>query len=91
MKIECIKERLGEVLGKAEKIATKNPTLPALSGVYMKAENNSLSIRTTNLDLGFSTNIPVKVIEPGEVVVPAQIISSFLNSLPKEKTISLSV
>ena len=91
MKIECIKERLGEVLGKAEKIATKNPTLPALSGVYMKAENNSLSIRTTNLDLGFSTNIPVKVIEPGEVVVPAQIISSFLNSLPKEKTINLSV
>ncbi|MFZ2769687.1 MAG: DNA polymerase III subunit beta, partial [Minisyncoccia bacterium] len=90
MKIECIKERLNEVLGKAEKIAVKNPTLPALSGVYLKAENNTLSIRTTNLDLGFYTTIPVKVIEPGEVVVPAQIISSFLNSLPKEKNIIIN-
>jgi len=90
MKIECIKEKLSEVLGKAEKIATKNPTLPALSGVYLKAENNILTIRTTNLDLGFLTTIPVKVIEAGEVVVPAQIISSFLNSLPKEKSILIS-
>ncbi len=90
MKIECIKEKLSEVLGKAEKIAIKNPTLPSLSGVYFKAENNTLSIRTTNLDLGFFSKIPVKVIEPGEVVVPAQVISSFLNSLPKEKNIIIN-
>ena len=91
MKIECIKERLGEAVNKAEKIAQKNPTLPALSGLYMKAENNTLSIRATNLDLGLSMVIPVKVIEPGEFVIPAQVLNSFLSSLQKEKSITLEL
>lgn len=91
MKIECIKERLGEAVGKAEKIAGRNPTLPVLAGLYLKAENNTLSIKATNLDLGISIIIPVKVIEPGEVVVPAGILSSFLSSLQKEKNITLSL
>jgi DNA polymerase-3 subunit beta len=90
MKIECIKERLGEAVSKAEKIAGKNPTLPVLSGLYMKAEDNTLSIKATNLDLGISIVIPAKVTEPGEIVVPANILSSFLSSLQKEKNISLS-
>ncbi|CAN5139418.1 DNA polymerase III subunit beta [soil metagenome] len=91
MKIECIKERLGEAVNRAEKIAQKNPTLPALAGLYMKAENNILSIRATNLDLGLSMTVPVKVIEPGEFVVPAQILNSLLSSLQKEKSITLEL
>lgn len=90
MKIETIKERLGDAVSKAEKIATKNPTLPVLAGLHLKAEDNTLSIRSTNLDLGIRLVIGVKVIEPGEVVIPAQVLSSFLNSLPKEKTVQLS-
>jgi len=90
MKIECIKEKLGEAVGRVEKIAGKNPTLPVLSGLYLKADQNSLSIRATNLDLGISINIPTKTIESGEVVVSAQTLNAFLNSLTKNKSISLS-
>ncbi|MEK9171816.1 MAG: DNA polymerase III subunit beta [Patescibacteria group bacterium] len=90
MKIECIKEQLEEVLNKADKIAGKNITLPVLSGLYLDARQNSLSIKATNLDLGISLTLPVKVIESGIVVVPAHVISSFISSLSKDKNITIS-
>jgi DNA polymerase-3 subunit beta len=87
MKIESIREKLSDAVSKAEKIAGKNPTLPVLAGLYLKAEKSALTIRSTNLDLGISITIPVKVIEEGEVVVPAQVLSSFLSSLQGDKSI----
>lgn len=90
MKIECIKEQLEEALGKADKIAGKNTTLPVLSGFYLDARQNNLSIKATNLDLGISISLPVKVIEPGVVVVPAHILTSFISSLSKDRTISFT-
>ncbi|MBI1974519.1 MAG: DNA polymerase III subunit beta [Candidatus Zambryskibacteria bacterium] len=90
MKIECIKEHLEEALNKSSKIAGKNTTLPVLTGLYFNAHQNSLSIKATNLDLGISINLPIKVIEPGNVVIPAQIISSFISSLTKDRNISIS-
>ncbi len=90
MKIECIKEQLEEALNKADKIAGKNTTLPVLSGFYFDARQNSLVIKATNLDLGISINLPVKVIEPGIVVVPAHIISSFVSSLSTDRNITLT-
>ena len=65
MKIECIKEQFEEALNKADKIAGKNLSLPVLAGLYFDAHQNSLTIKATNLDLGLSIKIPVKVIEPG--------------------------
>lgn len=90
MKIECIKEQLEEALNKADKIAGKNTTLPILSGFYIDARDNYLTIKATNLDLGISIKVPVKVVEPGIVVVPAHVISSLISSLNKDRNITLS-
>lgn len=90
MKIECIKDQLEEVLNKADKIAGKNITLPVLAGFYLSARQNSLIIKATNLDLGISLTLPVKVVEPGIVVVPAHILSSFISSLLKDKNITIN-
>ncbi|PIP55464.1 MAG: DNA polymerase III subunit beta [Candidatus Zambryskibacteria bacterium CG22_combo_CG10-13_8_21_14_all_42_17] len=90
MKIECIKDQLEEVLSKADKIAGKNITLPVLSGLYLDARQNFLVVKATNLDIGVSLNLPVKVIEPGIVVVPSHIISSFISSLLKDRNIVIS-
>ena len=90
MKIECIKDQLEEALNKADKIAGKNITLPVLSGLYFDARQNTLSIKATNLDLGISISLPVKVSEPGIVVVPAHVISSFVSSLSKDRNITIT-
>lgn len=90
MKIETIKDKLESALSIADKISTKNTTLPILSGLELTADQNILTIKSTNLDLGVSISVPVKVIESGSVVVPANIISSFISSLSKDKNISIS-
>ncbi len=90
MKIEGIKEQLEEAFNKADKIAGKNMSLPVLSGFYLDAHQNSLLIKATNLDLGISITVPVKVTEPGIVVVPAHVISSFISSLSADRNITLT-
>lgn len=90
MKIECIKEQLEEAFNKADKIAGKNMTLPVLSGFYLDAHQNTLLIKATNLDLGISISVPVKVTEPGNVVVPAHIITSFISSLSRDRNITMN-
>lgn len=89
MKLEAIKEQLEDALVKADKIAGKNTSLPVLSGFYMDARDNLLVIKATNLDLGISVSLPVKVVEPGIVVVPAHIVSSFVSSLSSDKNVSI--
>ncbi|MBX4206253.1 DNA polymerase III subunit beta [Candidatus Parcubacteria bacterium] len=90
MKIECVKEQLEEALGKADKIAGKNSSLPILSGFLLEAEGSSLIVKSTNLDIGLSVTIPVKVTEPGKVAVPAHVTSAFISSLMKDRTISFA-
>ena len=90
MKIETIKDHLDEALSKANKIAGRNTNLPVLSGFYLDARDNLLVVKATNLDLGISISLPVKVVEPGIVVVPAHTLSSFISSLSNDRNISIN-
>lgn len=89
MKIECIKENLEDAVGKAEKLAGKNITHPVLSGIYLNAHKNMLTVKSTNLDIGLNIDVPVKVSEPGTVVVPAHTFYSFISSLSKDRGINI--
>lgn len=90
MKIECIKNQLENVFAKADKIAGRNPNLQVLSGFYLDARQNNLSIKATNLDLGISISLPVKVVEPGTCVVPAHVITSLISSISKDGSVLIS-
>ncbi len=89
MRIECVKEKLGEAITKAEKITAKNATLPILSGIFLEAKNGELFIKATNLDLGIEIKVPVKVEQPGIIVIPGSILNSFLSGLPNVKNVVL--
>lgn len=89
MKLETIRERLAESIQKAEKVTSKNATLPVLKCVLLEAKNSSLLVRSTNLDIGLEIKIPVKVEEEGMVAIPGNILSSFISQLSSEKTINL--
>jgi DNA polymerase-3 subunit beta len=89
MKIECVKEKLGETISRAEKVTAKNASLPILSGIFLEAKNNELTVKATNLDLGIEIKIPVKVEQPGSVVVPGSILNAFLSGLSQVKSVVL--
>ena len=91
MKIECIRERLLEAVSKAEKITSKNPSLPALKCILLKANKDGLFVIATNLDIGIEIKIPAKVEIEGSVAIPGSLLNSFLSSLSADKTISLDL
>ena len=91
MKLECVREKISEAVNKAEKIASKNATLPILKCILLQAEKNSLVIRSTNLDIGIEIVIPAKVEVEGVVAVPGSILNSFLSHLNGEKGITIEL
>ncbi len=91
MHVEFSRDKFSEVIGKLEKVTGKNLTLPALAGIMIDAENNTVSIRATNLDVGAEIKIPAKVKSTGKALVPGSILSHYLSSNRGEKSISIEI
>lgn len=89
MKITCVLEKLRSAVSKTEKITTKKASLPVLECLLLEVVNNSLVIRSTNLDIGIEITVPVKVKTPGRVAVPAGVLSQFLSNLPTDGSVEL--
>ena len=84
MHVDCIKEKLEQVIRRAQRVTSKNATLPVLQCVLLEASDNQLTVRATDLDLGASFSIPVKVHEEGHVAVPGDVLGSFISHLTDE-------
>ncbi len=89
MKIECSKEKLRDLVILAERLTGKNLSLPVLGSVFLQAADTSLTIRSTNLDVGFEATIPAKVAQPGQVAVNGAILGNFLTNLTAPPLITL--
>ena len=89
MRIECLKEKLQWAVSTAERVTGKNLTLPVLGCIELVAQNNSLTIRATNLDLGLEITLPVKISEEGTMAVPGGVLGSFLSNLSNDKNVTL--
>jgi DNA polymerase-3 subunit beta len=57
--------------------------------MLLTAEKGSLVISATNLDIGITITLPVKVIEEGVVAVPGAIFTQTINSVFNDKNITL--
>lgn len=90
MRVECIYEKLADAVGRAERVSGKHMTLPVLSCVLIKANKpNTLSVISTNLDLGIEIKISAKVEKDGIAAVPAHFLTSFISSLKTQKGVFL--
>ena len=85
MKVEILKENLKSGLSVVEKIVGKNFSLPILDNVLISAEDNFLSLTSTDLETAIKIWVLTKIIKKGKVVVPAKFLSSFVSLLPNEK------
>jgi DNA polymerase-3 subunit beta len=81
MKLSCSKDSLKIAIQQAERMTGKNLALPVLGGILLLAEDNSLTLRATNLDLGIEIKIPAKVEKKGITVMPNGVLSGILSSV----------
>lgn len=92
MKIECLVEKILKVVVKAERVTGKNLSLPVLSNILFQVGKNEITLRSTNLEVGFEATIPAKIIQGqnGEkFTLSAHVLSQFLSNLSGNKIVCL--
>ncbi len=89
MKIECVKNKLTELLTKMEKVVGKNTNHPVLKCFLFEAKNGRLLIKATNLDLGVQSEMVVRVLKEGMVAIPADVFTGLLVQTPPGGNVTL--
>ena len=90
MNVTCLKEDLKKNLDNALRIVKYNSTLPILNNFLLSTEKGMLKISSTDLEIGFTSLVPSKILKDGSITVPAQLLNQFVGNLPN-KNLNLEV
>lgn len=81
MKISIAQEKLAHSLGIVGRAVATRSTLPITTHILLKAENSTLELSATNLEISMKSQIPAEVTMEGSIAVPARLLIEFVNSL----------
>jgi DNA polymerase-3 subunit beta len=82
MKFGCERDDLLEAVQFASRAISNRATLPVLSGLKVEAaENGSVAVAATDLELTMGTTFQAAVDEPGRVIVPGRLLGEMSRSL----------
>ena len=82
MKFTCSTKDIASAVSAASKVVNAHTTVPILSNVLLTAEDGSIKVRATDLELTLEHAFPAEITEPGSVTVPAKLFSGYLGNLP---------
>jgi len=85
MNIIASTKELKEVLSKVYRGVASRPPHPALSGILLEAENNSLKLTATDLEIGITSHSPAEVKEEGSIILPGKILHNLIKSLSNQE------
>jgi DNA polymerase-3 subunit beta len=88
--IVCDKTLLSAAIDGVSKAVTPRSTVPVLEGILLKAEGFQLTLTGYDLEMGIITTIEANVIQPGEIVLNAKLLSDMVHRMPAGE-ISISV
>lgn len=90
MKVICDGLELCEAAIVVNKAIASKTTNPILEGIKLVAEDNTLTLSATDLELSIEKKIKAEIKEEGETVVPGRFFSEFIKKLTNE-SIELSL
>ena len=91
MEIKANSSDLLKALNHIHGIVEVRHTLPILSNIVLSAENNELSLSSTNLDIFCSDKIDAEIVNSGEISVPAITFFEIVKRLPSGSEVILSM
>ncbi len=83
MKLIVTQENLARALAIVGRVAQSKSSLPVLSNILLRAENNRLLLAATNLEIAITEYIGAKVQTEGAITIPARLLSDYITNLPK--------
>ena len=84
MKVECNGNDLSEAVAKVIKAVPARSTNPVLEGIKLTAEDGTLTLTATDLELSIEHMIRANVIESGATVVPGKLFADFVKKLTSQ-------
>jgi DNA polymerase-3 subunit beta len=82
MKFTIAKEQLISGFQAVQNIVSTRTTLPILSNVLFRADENGLQLTATDLDVTVVCSVPAQVATPGAITLPAKRLASLVRELP---------
>lgn len=82
MKFVIPKPVIYKTLSHLQNIVNKKNTLPILSNILIEAEQNSLTLSSTDMDISIKETINCNVFDPGSTTLNAQIMFDIVKKLP---------
>ena len=82
MKLKINRDHFSNGLAQVLNVVGSKATMPILSNVLIEAENDHITLTTTNLDLGIRCKIKAEVKEGGAVTLPVKRLATIVRELP---------
>ena len=90
MEIEVTQDKLAKALSNVSRVAAgARATLPILSNVLIRADNNKVSLTATDLEMAVVQYVPVISAKNGAITVPARLLAEFVSNLPRGEKITM--
>lgn len=91
MKLSIDRAALLRALSHVQSAVERRNTIPILSNVLIKAEEGSLSLATTDMDMEINESVAAKVSKPGAATAPAATLFDIVKKLPDDTAVSLEL
>lgn len=82
MKFKINRDHFSNGLAQVLNVVGSKATMPILSNVLIEAEQDSITLTTTNLDLGIRAKIKAEIKEPGSITLPVKRLATIVRELP---------
>ena len=84
MKITCNRQQLVEAVSNVQRAVSTKSSVPALEGILLKAEDNTVMLCGYDLELGMTTVIPASIEEEGSIVLSARLFGDIVRRMPAD-------
>ncbi|UZQ53702.1 DNA polymerase III subunit beta [Trichothermofontia sichuanensis B231] len=93
MKLVCSQSDLSTHLSLVSRAVPTRPTHPVLANVLLAADmaTQRVSLTAFDLSLGIQTSFAAQVQAPGEITLPARLLSDIVSRLPGDSEIALAI
>ncbi len=89
MKIHLEKSLLEEAINTVVRAVPSRTTIPALEGIMMEAEDDTLTVTAYNTQTAIRTRVEAEVDDNGRIVINAKLLSEMIRKLPDD-TVTLN-
>ena len=83
MKLKVTQSNLTKALNYVARVASTRSTLPILSNILLRVEDNQVAVSATNLDIAIKSQIGAQIQTNGAITVPAKLLQDLVSSLPE--------